>query len=649
MFRRKTKQLMAALLAVTMTVGLSGEIYAAGSEQSASQTTQTTAPTKTTPTYNKATSQKVMTALDVIPQNKMTTAGLKKKVSRQEFAKMLVKLSDYKDQVSSVTKTSMYSDVKKKSSYTPYIKIAVQNGWMKGNLKGKFRPNAAITLQEAVIGVVAVLGYEDSDFSGNRSAAKMAFYKNNKLNKNISRSKTAALTYADVTYLLYNMLVTPTKSGSIYAQSLGYTLDSNGDVDYLSIIYDELEGPIIATGDWKKELPFSLEAATVYEDGAKSNASIIKEYDVIYYSKTQKQVFVYNDRVTGRLNSVSPDRYTPNAVTVADVKYTLASQEIAYEFSVLGSYEIGDYITLLMGKDNTVVGIGSAATLKSFVGGIVIDTEEKMDIEDKNSAEVKKYIKMLDTTGETHEYEVTDLKEFKKKDPVEVTFPNGKPVVNKVTLYRIYGDVDKNASRFADFKLSDNTRILEYDLHDSDAKIKRTRLAGLTIKASDVLYYHVNSEYELTDLMLSGVTGDSYSYGILLSARETVNSMTMRFEGVYNYLIDDATCVALSEGTVFDLVGYTGPAQFSFNADGTATSIRKLDKMLVSSITSKEVSDGRSTYLLDENVCVYVESNKNYYFTELSKVMNLDKFEVSAYFDGQSSGRIRVIVAKSKE
>lgn len=648
--------LTAVLLSLTMTVtgvcpalAADATAYADGTaaQTSAVTTTVNTSAEKTNPTYDPVLARRVMVALDVMKDSQTTKTGLKKKVTREQIAKMLVQLSPYKNKVGTTVKTSMYADVKRTSAYAPYIKIAVKNGWMKGNLQGKFRPKQAVTLQESVAAVLAMLGYSDSDFQGNLSSAKMSFYKAQKLNKNIKKKAKDAMTCADMSCLLYNMLVTANKSGSIYGRTIDLSLDANGDVAYLPLVYDEQDGPVIAQADWKDQIPFRTDNATIYIDGSKSDASNIHEYDVLYYSKKLKSIFVYQDRVTGRLNGVSPDRYTPNAVTVAGTSYTLADQTLAYEVSAMGSYEIGDYVTLLLGRDGTVVGMGNAAKLNSFVGGIVLSKTEKVS-DDKNSTEVKKYITMLDTVGETHEYEVDDLIPYSERTPVEISFDNGKPVVNKVSLNRLNGVVSSDAGTYAGYRLSESIRILEYDNGGSYNRVARNRLAGLTINASNVLYYHVNADKEITDLIVRGVTGDNYKYGILISASEIADVQSMTFRGTYSYQIGSQTGVANSNGQIFAMQGYSGPAQFAFAADGSVSGIKTLGSMTVTSITQTEVSNGKNAYALADDVGVYLKKGSGYYVTELSKVMSLNNYELTAYFDGTTGGRVRVIVAKAK-
>ena len=217
-----------------------------------------------------------------------------------------------------------------------------------------------------------------------------------------------------------------------------------------------------------------------------------------------------------------------------------------------------------------------------------------------------------------------------------------------MTIDRLNGIVSADASRFSSYQLSESIRILEYDNSGTYSRIERSRLAGLTINASNILYYHVNADKEITDLIVRGVTGDNYKYGILTAASEVSSPETMTFMGNYSYQIGDQSGYATSNGQIFAMQGYTGPAQFAFAADGSVTGIKTLGSITVTSITQTEVSNGRNAYVLADDAGVYLKKGSSYYATELSKVMSLTNYDLTAYYDGTTGGRVRVIVAKAK-
>ena len=95
----------------------------------------------------------------------------------------------------------------------------------------------------------------------------MKLYTSKELDTNITKARTEKLTVGDCVNLFYNTLNATNKSGTTYASVLGYTLDSNGNIDYLSLINKGLEGPIIVNGNWTSKLPFGVGFAKFYKDG----------------------------------------------------------------------------------------------------------------------------------------------------------------------------------------------------------------------------------------------------------------------------------------------------------------------------------------------------------------------------------------------
>lgn len=278
-------------------------------------------------------------------------------VTRAEYAQMLINLSVYKDTVGSTTDMSVFQDVKKSYKGASYIEFAVSNEWMSGYLNGKFQPKKAITLQEAVNGVIHLLGYSDSDFQSDKEAEKMSIYTSLKLNENITKKKTEKLTRKDCMNLFYNTLKATTKDKVVYATKLGYKINADGDVEYLNVVNNEMDGPIIAESNWNSQIPFDVSIATYYRDDYISSAGAIQAQDVLYYSKELNTIWAYSEKVTGVLKKVSPSRLNPTEITLGKKTYAIASQDMSYRFSTQGGLEVGDIITILLGKDDKIVGV----------------------------------------------------------------------------------------------------------------------------------------------------------------------------------------------------------------------------------------------------------------------------------------------------
>jgi len=244
-----------------------------------------------------ASAQKVITEMGIMDTDKGSTNADSSKVTRGEFAQMLVNLSSLKASVTSASNVSLFSDVSKKYWAAGYIKTAIDQGWMSGYLNGSFKPTQGVVLQDAIYGVIKLLGYSNSDFNGNVYTGVMKLYTSKKLNQNIKKTNKEVLTRSDCINLFYNVLTTTTKDNKVYGQSLGYALDSTGNIDYLSLVNSNLIGPILVDANWINELPFSVTDAKLYLNGASCVQTDIDTNDVLYYSLKQKAIFAYNNKV----------------------------------------------------------------------------------------------------------------------------------------------------------------------------------------------------------------------------------------------------------------------------------------------------------------------------------------------------------------
>ena len=82
----------------------------------------------------------VQTAVTLGAFSTEEAAGLSTPLTRGQLAKLLVAFSAYHDNANTQGSIgTLYTDVNGSSAYAPYIRIAVQQGWMSGYTDGSFR------------------------------------------------------------------------------------------------------------------------------------------------------------------------------------------------------------------------------------------------------------------------------------------------------------------------------------------------------------------------------------------------------------------------------------------------------------------------------------------------------------------------------
>lgn len=317
-----------------------------------------------------------------------------RRVSRAEFAAMLVNASEYRETVSTAAGVSVFADVPVESEYAASIRIAARQGWMKGYLGGRFKPDDYITLQDGVKAILALLGYTDEDFTGNQNGSRIAKYQYLELNHGLETIQPdEVLTEDNCLNLFYNLLKTkPKNAQNIYGTFMDLTLSSDGELNPLDMLDITVKGPYVVTKrrTMSSQLPFLMENANYILDGEPSTRARIKAvqeeygYVIMYYNTASKTVWVYSeDRndvtgqtiLRGEITNIyyrSSDVMTPSSVTLtADdgetYECSLSTSDLQFAFSIYGTVRVGDDVILVCGGSSEDMDGGITYKVTDFI------------------------------------------------------------------------------------------------------------------------------------------------------------------------------------------------------------------------------------------------------------------------------------------
>ena len=135
-----------------------------------------------------------------------------------------------------------------------------------------------------------------------------------------------------------------------------YLKYSDDDSSLLDEINNTISKPVVVTdAEYINQIPFDLDKAEILLDGDKISAKDIRQYDVLYYSVPFNSVWVFRETKNGVCTSVSPSRENPSSVTVGGKSYSLSTDNAKLRFSNYGSLKDEMLVTLLLGKDGSVV------------------------------------------------------------------------------------------------------------------------------------------------------------------------------------------------------------------------------------------------------------------------------------------------------
>ena len=438
-----------------------------------------------------------------------TGQELSANITRGAFAKMLVSFSTYRESVGAQgTVGTLYRDVPGSSEWAPYIRIAVQQGWMNGYTDGSFRPDNTVTLEEACAAVLKLLSYKTTDLTGSFPQAQLNKAQQIGLRDQLTCTQGQAMTYEQCTLLLYNALRANTASGSAYGSSLGFTV-VNGQVDTSSVLLKSRKGPFVA--EEGTQLPFT--PVSVYRNDKASASAELNKYDVYYYSESLQTVWVYTRRAAGRITAVSPSASAPTALTVAGSTYSLGSSAVAAKISSLNGGGVGEVVTLLLGMDNEVADVITGEEADSVFYGVV-QTATRSLVED-NGADVLQKISVMCTDGITRTVNIDKSLNYPTGWLVEISVTPEGEQVTAIESKSVSGTINDTATALGDYALADDVQILDTTSEGLAGTVRPSRIAGTKLNALTVRYYTLNEQGQIDRLILNDVTGDLWKYGVL--------------------------------------------------------------------------------------------------------------------------------------
>ena len=586
--------------------------------------------------------QGTVQALGIMTGDENGNLNLTGSITRAQFAKMLVMASPYKDAVSGgQSNYSLFSDVRQGHWATEYIRVAVEQGWVTGYSDGSFRPEETIKLEEAAASLLRLLGYENSDLAGSYPAAQITKFHALGLGDGITVTQGQRLSRGDCMYIFYNLMTAQTKSGSVYATTLGYSLTASGELDYAALVSTDLKGPYTAASGGL-DLPFAPVSYT--KNGHAATASDVSEYDIYYYNENLRTVYLYSNRVTGTYTAASPSTTAPTSVTVAGNSYTIGTSGAAYKLSAMGDYTIGDIVTLLLGMDGTVADVAGAEEVSSICYGVVTANGNESYVTAGGAIEAGRTVQIFCTDGTTRTY--TANAALRLGSIVSVSYSGGRTVVRSIGSKSLSGQVSRDGSKFGDVKFAAGVQIMDTDRDGNYALLYPSRLAGCRLDSGDVRWYATNEDGEITHLILNNATGDIYTYGLLTNVNEVYDGSSITSS--YSYVINGTAGVHAPAGTMYNVE--SGGARFIY-VGGQIDGIRNLKRLSVDDITATQLTADGKSYKISEQVQVYLRSGGSYSLTNLAAVGDTAAYDLVAWYDDlnvSAGGLVRVIVATAK-
>ncbi|WP_409967847.1 S-layer homology domain-containing protein [Bengtsoniella intestinalis] len=579
-----------------------------------------------------------MQALGVVDGTNWTST-----VTRAQFAKMIMLVSDQRDNITDYgTGYSLYSDVKSDYWASAYIKLAVEAGYLSGYTDGSFRPDTAITWEQGTMAVLTLLGYSPSSLTGAYPYAQFSQATQIGLMNELSPVSGGSMTTANVAQMLYNLLEVNLGNGTYY----GDTIDCptiNGEVDYPSLMSENLSGPYV----WTSTSSLGFTPTSVYNNGTLTSSAVMDINDVYYYNANAKSVWIYTKAVSGTIDTISPNALSPTSVTVSGITYSLSTSTAITKLSYLSGTEEGDTVTLLLGLDGGVADVAEAQDGMYY--GVVQSYTQSLSSDD---TEVKTYVSVTCTDGYTYTFSVTGTKTYSTGAVVSIQTSSSGTTISSMSSKSISGKVNSSGTALGDYDFASNIQIMDTDDDGNAVEIDTDRIAGVTLNSANVRSYVLNSAGDISHLILKNATGDASPYGYMISADTNVSSSGTGLNSVsasYQYVEDGVTKTINLNGSMYATIS-NGGISITYD-DGELDGFKQLTNVTLSSATTSSALVGSTQYDVADDVDVYMKIDDTYTLVSLSSVDDTDDYKLVGWYDNfgyPAGGQIRIIIATAK-
>lgn len=467
------------------------------------------------------------------------------------------------------------------------------------------------------------------------------------------------VTYVDFQKSTYSM----TKSKFTEGTDITFYGESAGDWDFVVINSLNEVKPLLATkaysqnDDYLEGIKINHNNLTVYRNGKTASISDIKANDVVYYNTKTNIMDVYTKKITGIYYDAKPTKAYITTVTVGGKDYTIGNIAATTKLDATpGAYEIGDRITLLLGKNDEVVFVSDISGFNSMDYGVVLSSGTKIKEVGDNSGSAEYIVNMFMPDGNVYEYVTDKLYNSYDGQLVQIKNAGGQiSVVGVNSTNAFSGTVDKTAKTIGGRKVTNDTVIIQR-INDSNGDIKSAEILNFdTLNVSNIYAEQVrnvinaNSFGDLGILYVEELTDSNYKYGVLTSKRISGSGEMATI--TYNIYTDGQKSTYNSG---YNSMTTSGPVMFK-TENGQLIEIKGLyeyeSASKYSAIDETRILINSNTYDIDPAVKIFKQTNTNGYeeksFTDLKEAA-ISNIKIYSNVSKKNNGVIKVMVYTEK-
>jgi len=423
--------------------------------------------------------------------------------------------------------------------------------------------------------------------------------------------------------------------------------------------------PILATRNYDDSseqiggITINKKNLIVYRNGEAASLGDIKVNDVVYYNTKTNTMDVYSKKVTGIYYSAQPSKAYVESVTVGGKTYEIGNAAATSKLDAsFGAYEIGDKVTLLLGKNDKIAyAVDLADSFDYFSYGVLVGAETRIATEGENEGNSENVARLFMADGQIHEIVTSKLHTDGFGEFMRITYKDGKAVLtnagnNNKSGYT--GDIDLvNRTVGNRYVLKDAAIIQLVSKNDTGAECELLDFELLEArKIDEAQLINVVAANSFGDVAIMFVKSleDTYDYGVV-SGLEKSGDTILGYE-----LFSNGTSSTFMLGNMSKISSSIGAGVAYHIGAGQLTEIKALQKINtsggLSAVEGSRIKVGSTIYKMSAGVQIVditnTDSMKTVSIDELSEMKNISSISLYADKSIAQGGIVRVVTIRTK-
>lgn len=383
---------------------------------------------------------------------------------------------------------------------------------------------------------------------------------------------------------------------------------------------------------------------TIKKSGQTIAMNDLKPWDVVTYDSMSNTLVASDLRLSCIYEDAAPSAKTPTSIKVLGQDFEVL--ESAWETAK--DVELGQMVSLLLTADGKVAGVVKTdnTTRSTAVGRVVDSGKVEMFLPNGGT-------KVLSGTFSDQEVAADQLGVISshRKGAIEVRHlpQTGAP-----------GTFDIRARKLGGLTVASGVRVFEQVFGNTVMPISMSELDLDTIPASQIAAYHTNSSGVVDFVVLDKVTGNTYTYGLLIKEEvegsfggQTYTNRTVTLENGTGGLEKLLTAFVFEDNTFGGVVKSSAPADNGMSKAAAIVSLKEIKGVKPGDFFVSEgrtyVRAGGQVYQVADDVQCYKNAVKSWFQNEsgADRLAACKAFsnDLSVHIDPVGQ-RVRVVVAK---